>query len=404
MSVTGSPTALGRFQSERGVSLILVGLSVLALTSLSALVLDYGIMWVGRRDAQNAADAGAIAGATAREFEEPVAAGPLTVAAAQNAATANKVFGLTTTPQVDATSPCPAWAGGGPSCVRVDVYNDGEFSSSTLPVYFATLLGQSSQSVKATATAWVAAANFAQCLMPWMIPDKFNDVNGNGQFDLGTDSYLGPPPAPGVYYPNPAGGYQTDPGVAPVYNGDLGTILTLKEGDPSGAISPSDYYEIGDSSTYRPAIEGCVVSNSIGDTVQSLPGNRVGPTTQAVQGLIDEDPSAYWDFTAEAVKGSSCGANCTSPRLRPVALFSPAAFAAQNRTSGRFPITITNIVGFFILSVGPSAWCPNPQLASPPPCSASTVAGVIAFKATTAGPNPSPAGPSTFLKVVQLIQ
>jgi hypothetical protein len=383
----------------------LVGLAIFALTGLSALVLDYGIMWVGRRDAQNAADAGAIAGATAREFEEPVAAGPLTTAAAQNAAVANKVFGLTTTAQVDATDPCPAWAGGGPNCVRVDVYNDGEFASQTLPVYFATLLGQSSQKVRATATAWVAAANYAQCLMPFIIPDKFNDVNGNGVFDPGIDSYLGPPPAPGVYYPDPAGGYQTDPGVPPVYNGDLGTILTMKEGDPHLAASPSFYYEIGASSTYRASIEGCVISDAIGDTVTTLPGNRVGPTTMAVQGLIDQDPSATWDFTNEKVSGG-CTPNCpgVSPRLRPVALYSPSAWAGLTRTSGTFPVVITNIVGFFILSVGPSPFCPNPQLANPPPCTASTVAGVIAFKAGTAGPNPSPVGPSTFLKVVELIQ
>src|SRR5689334_21497440 len=48
--------------SERGAMLIMVAVALLVLTGVSALVLDQGILYTARREAQNAADAGALAG------------------------------------------------------------------------------------------------------------------------------------------------------------------------------------------------------------------------------------------------------------------------------------------------------------------------------------------------------
>ena len=49
----------------RGAIIIHVALALLALIAFSAFVVDMGAMWVSRRQAQNAADAGALAGAVA---------------------------------------------------------------------------------------------------------------------------------------------------------------------------------------------------------------------------------------------------------------------------------------------------------------------------------------------------
>src|SRR5262249_50731858 len=46
---------------ERGVVLIQVALASLVLFGICSLVVDYGVMWVARAQAQNAADAGALA-------------------------------------------------------------------------------------------------------------------------------------------------------------------------------------------------------------------------------------------------------------------------------------------------------------------------------------------------------
>jgi hypothetical protein len=51
-----------------------VGLAAFVLMAFNVFVLDYGMMWIARGQAQNAADAGALAGALARgydDFEDP---------------------------------------------------------------------------------------------------------------------------------------------------------------------------------------------------------------------------------------------------------------------------------------------------------------------------------------------
>src|SRR4030066_14932 len=60
----GKNMNLRKHSSERGQGLVLVALMFLALVAIMALVLDGGNAYAARRQAQNAADAGALAGAT----------------------------------------------------------------------------------------------------------------------------------------------------------------------------------------------------------------------------------------------------------------------------------------------------------------------------------------------------
>jgi Flp pilus assembly protein TadG len=66
----------GRLRSERGVSLIQVAISIAVLTGFTAFVVDHGLMLFARGQAQNVADAAAIAGVTARVMDEPGDADP----------------------------------------------------------------------------------------------------------------------------------------------------------------------------------------------------------------------------------------------------------------------------------------------------------------------------------------
>ncbi len=50
-------------QNERGSILIHVAISMIGLLAFGAVAIDYGVMWTARRQAQNAADAAALAGA-----------------------------------------------------------------------------------------------------------------------------------------------------------------------------------------------------------------------------------------------------------------------------------------------------------------------------------------------------
>src|SRR4051812_42965984 len=85
-------TRLGR--DESGMTYVFVGLSMMALLSASMLAIDVGMLMTARSQAQNSADAGALAGATALVYDswpDRPTRGPA-VTSAVNAAGANNVM------------------------------------------------------------------------------------------------------------------------------------------------------------------------------------------------------------------------------------------------------------------------------------------------------------------------
>src|SRR5215210_5313905 len=56
--------------SERGSVIVHVAVALVGLVAFSALSIDYGAMWMSRRQAQNAADAAALAGAISLAFDD----------------------------------------------------------------------------------------------------------------------------------------------------------------------------------------------------------------------------------------------------------------------------------------------------------------------------------------------
>ena len=160
---------------EDGMIVIQAAVMMLVLTAASAFVIDYGVVWLSRGQAQNAADAGALAGVVGRAFDDfdnpPAVGGPADLAAHQ-VAQANLVWD--TAPGTVVSWNCPAGVTG--RCARVDVYRNGLFGSTTLPVFFGPLLGINSQGVRATATAPVAPGNASNCMRPWSVADKWLHV------------------------------------------------------------------------------------------------------------------------------------------------------------------------------------------------------------------------------------
>jgi hypothetical protein len=245
---------------------------------------------------------------------------------------------------------CPAGVTGW--CVTVNVFRDGTNGSTTLPVYFAPLLGTTSQRVRATATAVAVTANGTRCMKPWLIPDRWTEVvPPPNEFNAG-DIYQAPsttdPSSPGTGYT-----------VA-----DIGTSLVLKPGTPGNAITPGNFYEIEDANVYEDSIAKCLIQKRIGDEVQVLTGNRVGPTNQGVDTLLANGP-------VNIVIG----------------MFSPAEFFANERTSGTFPVHIVNLLGVQIVRrVG------------------NQVQGTISGAAGEAMGGPSPAGNANLVKHIQLVR
>src|SRR5262245_1250008 len=157
---------------ERGAVMVHVAIAMLALIAFSALAIDYGALLASRRQAQNAADAAALAGALSLAFDDPDDV-PRAKAAAAAAGSANLILGAA--PSIDPATdvqlitPCPPGAPGLPdTCIRADVYRSAG-RSNALPTFFAQIFGITSQNVRATATAQVETGNAAECLKPWAV-------------------------------------------------------------------------------------------------------------------------------------------------------------------------------------------------------------------------------------------
>ncbi len=114
-----------RAGDERGAVLVHVAIAMLALIAFSALVIDYGALWVSRRQAQNAADSAALAGALSLAYDAPGDIPRAQAGAAAIGAT-NLVWGAAPSilPATDVQLvPCPPGAPGLPdTCIRANVY------------------------------------------------------------------------------------------------------------------------------------------------------------------------------------------------------------------------------------------------------------------------------------------
>jgi hypothetical protein len=364
---------------ERGAVLVHVAIAIIGLTAMTALAFDFGVKWVGRAQAQDSADAGALAGAIALSFDNQLDrsnTGPGKQSAWQYAS-ANTIWGQA--PNVDITNDinilCPAGSPGAPACtglcpapyeaatcVKVDVYRN-QLRGNPLPTFFANLVNVGNQGVRATATAMVMAGNASDCLKPWAVPDKWVErypVAGpwlptsrfNKYYDQGNQTGA-PLPNPDLYVAPTA----TDPGTGFTLATDYGTELLLKSGNPQQATSPGWFYPVqltepgGDE--YRENIAGCAgVVWGIGDMLPVEPGNMIGPTAQGVRDLIAQDPNARWNPNTRRVEGSCAGTSACpnmshSPRIVAIPIFDTAAYE-DGRQSGRITIRIVNILGFFI--------------------------------------------------------
>jgi Flp pilus assembly protein TadG len=183
-----------RSKGERGSVLVHVAVTLLGLVAFSALTIDYGIFWMSRRQAQNSADAAALAGAISLAFDSPTDF-TRARASAETTGRTNRIFGLQpnitrgagfstdVTQDISfpptATASCPSGSGPTDTCVRVNVYRTSNTlaggAKDPLPTFFARLIGRTEQGVRATATAMVRTGNATDCLRPWAVADKWQE-------------------------------------------------------------------------------------------------------------------------------------------------------------------------------------------------------------------------------------
>src|SRR5258705_9025377 len=322
-------------RDERGMSFVFIGLGFMAFVAASTLAIDVGMFMTARSQAQNAADAGALAGAPAlafNDFDDRTTGGPA-VQSAINTALGNSVIGASpsTTP-ADVTFPAGPT---GNNRVRIHVFRTGTRSNAT-PTLIGPLFGVPMVDIDATATAEASPANAMTCVKPFAIPDKWIE-NKNPPWTTGStfdryDNKGNVLPNADVYIPAGQPGYA---GYNPTR--DKGPLLTLRAGTGNN-IEPSMYYSWAMPSNtgaddYSLNISGCNTTVvHIPDPMTQEPGDMAGPTNQGIDDLIAKDPNAEWD-TAKNEGHTSMN---PSPRGFPIPPYDPGLFHA-GEVNGRKP-------------------------------------------------------------------
>src|SRR5450830_642768 len=358
------PTRIRKLSTdEAGFSLVFVAVGLMGFMAVSMLAIDVGMLMTARNQAQNSADAGALAGATALAFDnwdDRSASGP----AMQNAivtAQANPVM----SGQVSVTPADVEFvndATGTPSRVRVTVWRDasrGNPVSTMIAQYF----GIKTANINAVAMAEASPANAMTCVKPFTIPDRWREVqtppwdptdtfdryDKKGNLIANPDVYVPQYDSSG---PNPGyTGYNTEQ--------NRGMRLVLRSSTGTN-ISPSFYFSLamldsmgGDD--YRWNIANC--NHSIyhwGDPLTQEPGDKSGPTVKGITDLIALDPNAYWDDSTNAVKNSAFGER-QSPRIFPIPLYDPDYYTYGQQTGRVASLQTANWIGFFAEYIGGSS-------------------------------------------------
>ena len=401
-----------REHGERGAITIHVAIALIAMLAFVSFVADYGLMWVSRRQAQNAADAGALAGAIALVHEGDNASAKRSAA---QLVSENYVFGSANdatagTGNVDiavsgtaagevSLPPC----GTNKGCVRVDVFRNepdraGTLRGAEIPTFFGKIVGVNTQGVRATATAQTANGNAIKCLLPFAVIYRWADNT-----DLNKDNtYFSNDSLPGVAGWTPNDSFEpytvvdnkgnplgTDIYVGPYGNNpnhtgwkvgvDYGRQLILKDGSPgqysAGWANEVDLPNSTGSNDYEWNIENCNPQGvSIATEANTCPavdwtvgcvsiktGVSQGPTSQGIgtftRGLVSQDAPAHWNPTytgvgpnglSGAVVNGSGGLDMSSPRIRPIVIIDINNYISRGCSGSTCIAKVANIIGFFV--------------------------------------------------------
>jgi Flp pilus assembly protein TadG len=348
------------------MTFVFVGLSLVALLSASMLAIDVGMLMTARSQAQNSADAGALAGATALVYDsytDRSDTGPAKTSAV-DAALANRVMSR-------AVSVTPAdveflnGPGGQPNRVRVTVSRTGANAVSTLvAASLAPFFGDHLRTVGigATATAEASPANAMTCVKPFTIPDRWTERqtppwDGMDTYDA-FDNRGNPLPNGDIYIPAGQPGYTG-------YNQESSRGQRLEIRAATGNnITVSFYFSL---SLGKPPITGGAeydwnIANCNrtvyhhNDLLTSEPGAMAGPTVSGARLLMDRDPGAYWDTATNRVRGSAFGTT-QSPRVFPIPLYDPIYYDEGKRNGRNADLKTANWIGFFIEEIqGNGIW------------------------------------------------
>jgi Flp pilus assembly protein TadG len=273
-----------RAQEEEGYTIIIVALLLFVFLGFCALAVDVGIADSARTSAQRAADAAALAGAftfvTSPNDPQPATAKDRAKVTAKQ----NKIMGTAVTDaEITITD------------AMVDIPNRRVSVTVTRAqtAFFARILGQTSITISATATAEASiTAKGDKCTKPWFIPNTAigDPPVSNRPICQNTAQPGGCFSSPKQILIDPSTGAITAYGTS-----KLGSLFTVKPQSPGcGTISPGQFLAIAlgcsGADCYRDNITKCasvaVSCLQTGSTYCTENGDMVGPTKQGVCDMI----------------------------------------------------------------------------------------------------------------------
>jgi Flp pilus assembly protein TadG len=337
------------------MSLVFVGLGLMAFLSASILAIDVGMLMTARGQAQNSADAGALAGAVALfydDYDDRTPTGPA-VTSAINGATANQVMAVDVSVTPDDVEFLNDEAGD-PNRIRVTVRRTDE-RGNPVSTLVARFFGTKTADITATATAELSPANAMTCVKPFTIPDKWIERtdppwSGDSTYEA-YDNKGNPLPNADVYIPAMDANGNPNPDYSG-YNSERerGQRLVIRASHGNN-INVSFYFSIAiggvtGGDPYRWNIANC--NQHImhwGELLVQEPGAMAGPTLQGIRDLIALDPGAYWDHSINRVAGSSYDGQ--SPRVFPIPLYDPEYYDSGKRNGRTADLKVANWIGFF---------------------------------------------------------
>jgi Flp pilus assembly protein TadG len=368
-------------KDDRGIAVVWVAVSIGIIIGAAVLAIDLSSIQTTRTQLQNAADAAVLAGV--RDLKP---SGSLSLAERQQNATQtaigiaalNRAFIDKTVGPVDITGADVTF----PEVNRITVRTHRtEATGDPLRTFFVRLIppfGDGLADVQADATAEIVPASGTRGFFPWVLPDRFNDTDDDGEWDAEPEPFTDlngneewDPGEPyddvdkhGTYsegdeYDPITTGYGTAP---PSPFNDVGIELVLKQGNPAGTLTsgffyptrwpPTDYYTgespLGGGSIYN----DWIVNKSpylvqIGDVLRLEFGNMQGPTKQGVNQIIDECPTSFFNEETGLVEGHSHDLSVDCPRIGAIAFFDPSNVQGS---SDKF-VTVVKLSHWFVESI-----------------------------------------------------
>lgn len=384
-----------RLDNERGSVLVMFAVSLLAMLALAAFAIDLASLRDAKAESQRAADAIALAGASAfRDLPwTDVATVNVARTRAKDIARWNKVRNDTLYVQTI------AWQKNGTEWtdsmrdVTLNIIPDSQkvrvwVRRAGIRTFFAKTLARPFGHVQSMATAWATNAGpTVNCLKPFVMPDIWyesdkttQDVNrndywdpnqtGSGNGQTGEIWKFQPPSVGGSDYYKAYGdttaalagvretGYGSAIRTNLGYPGDVGLPLLIKPQTGNGNGSPAPerqgnafwLLDLDPNANTRTEIESGCGNQAVGAIVPYESGGKTGPVKQGVDYLVQQDRGASWDQSTRQVVGSSYSDWTKSPRVITIGLIDPKYWTTSSKNTKPDPgSTFSNFARMFLL-------------------------------------------------------